>query len=193
MLVGGFGGSHAFRGLFKVAFTRTAATETRLNIGKNLAMLGDIDLGDSDNPRIARYLDIGADRVERDQFRAFVHACRSGIDARGLTPDIIDRRKSIEQKLTHHDRLVGLRHPGRVSSEGRREVRLIKSVVAGARLKPYLRQQRALGLAKFCVGRAPICCGLADARMRFYRVIDGVINREGLCRDGGPNSASEQS
>src|SRR5471032_2624040 len=157
----GFGGSDALRRLFEIAFTRTAAAETGLNIGKNLAMLGDVDFSDGDDPGVARYLDVGADCVERDQFRALMHARGRRIDARGLTPDIVDRRKSIEQELPYDERLVGLSHPNRVSGQGGRYVRLVKSVVARARFEPHLRQQRALGLAHLGFGRATICGGLS--------------------------------
>jgi hypothetical protein len=119
-----------------------------------------------------------------------MHPRRSGINARGLTPNFIDRSEAIKQQLPYYDRLgIGAMPIGVSRSCGR--IFIVPPVPAGARFKPHLRQQRGLILPEFRFSGAPIGGGFPDGRVALDGLNNGVVNRKRLSGSGCSHNASE--
>jgi hypothetical protein len=64
---------------------------------------------------IANNVDISLRRIKGRQFTAFMDARRSRINSRRLAPNIVDRCKTVEQQLPHHNRPFRSWQPGIVT------------------------------------------------------------------------------
>ncbi len=142
-------------------------------------------LRESNQPKIARHVDIGLGGVQRDQFGSLTNAKRRSVNACRLPPDVVDRSEPIEQQLTDDNGLLAAIPPDPSSTSGNRERRsrdnggaLVKFFAAPTGIKPNLRKQRALGLPQFRLGRAPVRSGLADARVALGSFAQRVVYRK---------------
>src|SRR6266702_91314 len=72
-------------------------------------------LRESNQPKIARHVDIGLGGVQRDQFGSLTNAKRRSVNACRLPPDVVDRSEPIEQQLTDDNGLLAAIPPGRSS------------------------------------------------------------------------------
>ena len=151
-----------------------------------------IGFGDLHDLQIAHDVDIGFHRVERDQLGTLEHTVRSGVDARGLAPDFIDRREAVEQQLPHDHRAFVAGNPFVVVDRRRHQVALVEFVFDLAGVEPDLRQQHALALTHLGFGRAAIGGGLADGGIGLDRLLDRVVNRERFRGDGKIRRAGDE-
>ena len=78
-------------------------------------MRRDVFVRQRDQMSEAHNIDIGLGGIERDQFGALAHAISGRVDARGLSPDFVDRGESIKQQLTDDDGCFALVEPGVVA------------------------------------------------------------------------------
>src|SRR5262245_38975279 len=98
-----FSGIDALPGLLEVALPRAAPAKARFNIRENAPVRGNVYLREGEPSRVADNIDIGFGRIQCDEFRALMRARRCSVDTRGLAPDLVQRRKAIEQQLPDED------------------------------------------------------------------------------------------
>ena len=99
------GGFNSFTHLFEIAFAGAATFEARFDVVQNPTVGRDVLVGKRDEMRETHNVDVGLCGVESDQLGALAHAISGRVDTGSLAPDFVDRRQTIEQKLTDDDRI----------------------------------------------------------------------------------------
>ena len=72
-------------------------------LAEDLFMVGDVLLGKANQPHIAHNVDVSFGGVQRDQFGSFLDARGGSINPCRLTPNVVDRCKSVEKNLSDDD------------------------------------------------------------------------------------------
>ena len=63
----------------------------------------DVFLRKSDKPDVAHNVDVSLGRVERDELGALMGPMCGSVDPCRLTPNFVERGKSVKEQLTHND------------------------------------------------------------------------------------------